>query len=342
MSTPYKLRLALPSKGALGDESLSFLANAGLKVYKPNERQYTATIPAIKGIEVVFQRPVDVFRKVNDGSVDLGITGYDVMREHEDESDDVIVIDHLRYGECELVLAVPDSWIDVSSLTDLADLALAYKEKGREIRIATKYRNFTREWLYAKGITHFSLVNAEGALEAAPTMGYADMIADISATGTTLKENRLKVFEGGVMLKSDACLIGNRQRLTQDSDKLQLTKHIVELIEAHLNSRRFVSLTVNIQAESTQQVGDLLIGDPLLSGLIGPGITEIRPKVGQSGGWYSINITIPKGDLLAAMEKLRTIGATDIAVLQPTYIFSAQSETFENLQQSLQRKPLAY
>ncbi|MCU0495959.1 MAG: ATP phosphoribosyltransferase [Anaerolineae bacterium] len=337
-----KLRLALPSKGALGDESMGFLANAGLKVYKPNERQYTAIIPAIKGIEVVFQRPVDVFRKVNDGSVDLGITGYDVMREHEDESDEVIVIDHLRYGECELVLAVPDSWIDVSSLTDLADLTLAYKEKGREIRIATKYRNLTREWLYDKGITHFSLVNAEGALEAAPTMGYADMIADISATGTTLKENRLKVFEGGVILKSDACLIGNRQRLNQDRDKLQLTKNIVELIEAHLNSRRFVSLTVNIQGDSAQQVGALLIGDEQLSGLIGPGITEIHPKKDKSGGWYSINITIPKGDLLAAMEKLRKIGATDIAVLQPSYIFSAQSETFERLQKSLERKSEIY
>ena len=154
--------------------------------------------------------------------------------------------DNLGYGTCELVLAVPDSWVDVSSIEDVADLSVLFRDKGKSLRIATKYPSLTRKWLYERGIVQFSLVEAEGALEAAPSMGFADMIADITTSGTTLRENRLKRVTGGTLLRSQACLVGNRRALLGDTRKLQLADD-ADWIEAHLKAKKFMSVTANIE-----------------------------------------------------------------------------------------------
>ena len=120
-----------------------------------------------------------------------------------------------------MLLAVPDSWIDVTSVADLADLSLRHQERGHQLRVATKFENLTKSFLYRNGISRFLLVHAEGALEAAPRMGYADLIADLSETGTTLRENHLRPLVGGVVLDSQAVLIGNRRRLRDSCAKLE-------------------------------------------------------------------------------------------------------------------------
>jgi len=329
------LKLALPSKGQLSSTSMDFLARAGLRVYRPNERQYAAVIPTIPGIEVVFQRATDIFEKVNDGSVDLGITGYDIIGEYGEDTDDVVIIEKLGFGKCELVLAVPDSWIDVSTLTDLADLAITYKEKGKQLRISTKYGNLTKEWLYKKGITHFTLISSEGALEAAPSMGYADMIADLTETGTTLRENHLKVIEGGVILRSEACLIGSRKSLVKYPEKLRITKHIIELVEAHLRSRKYISVRANIKGKTAEEVSTMLAEAPELSGVVGPSIAKIYAKPNKDGSWYEINILLEHYKLIDATEHLRRIGGSDITIIQASYIFDAKSYIYERLEQDL-------
>ncbi len=333
------LRLALPSKGALEKPAMDFLANAGLRVHKPNERQYSATIPAAPGIEVLFQRVTDIFDKVADGSVDLGITGFDVVSEDTEEGDDVVVVQTLGFGRCELVLAVPESWVDISSLAELADLATSYKEKGRELRIATKYRNLARNWLYEHGLTYFSLVEADGALEVAPSMGYADMIADITSSGTTLRENRLKMLDGGTLLKSEAVLIGNRRTLLDSQDKLQQTRLMLELIEAHLRARKFVSITANIKGESQEAVARLLAQEPKLSGLMGPSITPVYVKVrdGDSHA-YAVTVVVERDVLLPTIDHLRKQEGTDITVFAPDYVFDSKSWSFENLVELLKRQ----
>jgi ATP phosphoribosyltransferase len=328
------LRLALPSKGALEQPSLDFLASAGMKVHKPNRRQYSATIAMLPGLEVLFQRASDIFNKVAEGSADLGITGFDVVSEARDERDPVVVIDKLGFGGCDLVVAVPDSWVDVSSLADLADLSLAFKSRGRDMRIVTKYPNLARDWLYEKGIIYFSLVNADGALEAAPSMGYADLIIDLAETGTTLRENRLKTIEHGTLLKSEACLIGNVYALQRDARKLQVTRHILELIEAHRRAQQYLSVVANVCGTSVEQVGALLIEQPALSGIVGPGVTQIHPKA-ASDSWYEINILAERRYLLQVIEHLRGIGGTDISVFAPSYVFDARSRLFDELTTSL-------
>lgn len=330
------LTIALPSKGALEKSALSFLEKSGMRVYKPNPRQYAAVIPSQPGVEVIFQRVTDIFRKVEDGSIDLGITGYDIVREYGDESDEVIVVSKLGFGACRLVAAVPDSWLDVSSVNDLVGLSVAYKDSGRKLRIATKYHSLTRDWLYRSGIMNFTLVNADGALEAAPQMGYADMIIDLTETGTTLRENRLKTLDGGTIVESEAVLIANMRSL-QNPDKLELMRHMLELIDAHLSARRYISVKANIRGESEEQVGSKLAAVPELAGLVGPSVTPIYPKLPDGESWFEITILIEARQLLPTVEHIRAVGGSAISVVQPMYVFDEESSTYRDLVQQLQQ-----
>ncbi len=328
------LRLAIPSKGALEKPTLELLAASGIKVSRPNERQYVGSIPSLPGVTIVFQRASDIYQKVEEGSVDLGVTGYDVVSEETDAQSDVIVIEEkLGFGKCELVLGVPDSWVDISSIEDLADLTHDFKSKGRELRIVTKYTNLTRDFLYNKRVIHFALVEANGALEAAPSMGYADMICDVTSTGTTLRENRLKQIQGGLLLKSQACLIANQKALLADPSKLETTRLILESIEAHLEAKKYASITANIRGQSPESVAECLHHDHSellgLAGLRGPTIAKVYAA--NEGDWYAVTILVKQHDLLNAIDHLRQAGGTDIAVFSPDYVFASHSNTFKSL-----------
>ncbi len=332
------MRLAVPSKGELERPSLEFLAAAGLRVHRPNERQYVASIPAIPGLVVLFQRVPDILLKVDEGSVDLGITGYDVLREQGEElSNTIIIYENLGFGQCELALAVPESWVDVSNIEDLAELTLLYKEKGKVIRIATKYPNLTKKWLHDMGIYYFALVEAQGALEAAPGIGYADMIADITSTGTTLRENRLKKLNGGTVLQAQACLIGNRRALQADPAKLETTRIVVESFEATLRARGFLSLTANIQGASPEAILRDLLKEKSLAGIRGPTIARVFSKTLLEENWYALTIVVEQKTLSRAVDHLRRIGATDITVTSLNYYFDSVSRNFEALLEKIKR-----
>jgi ATP phosphoribosyltransferase len=333
------IRLALPSKGQLEKPTLDFLAAAGLGVSRPNERQYVASIPAIPEIMVLFQRASDIFSKVDEGSVDLGITGFDTVSERGDGRDNVVVMyDGLGYGTCELVLAVPDTWVDVSSVEDIADLSVLFREKGKSLRIATKYPNLTKRWLYERGIFQFVLVEAEGALEAAPSMGFADLIADITASGTTLRENRLKRVTGGTLLRSQACFVANRRVLLGDARKLQVVCKMLELIEAHLKARRFVSITANIEGDSADAIAAGLSKEREASGLRGPTIAKVYSKNRSDGNWFMVTIVVDERVLTDVVDQLRRVGGTDIAVSRLDYLFESKSWSYHSLVERLKRE----
>jgi ATP phosphoribosyltransferase len=232
------LRLAIPSDGALYEPTLSFLSACGIGVSRTNLRRYTADIPKLPGVTVLFQRGADIIMKVEEGSADVGVVGLDRVLELRTESGDTgIVIENLGFGHCELVVGVPDFWVDVTSLADLADLSMGFRQEGRDLRVATKYPRLVERFLLANGVNYFSLVQSSGTLEAAPAMGFSDAIADISSSGTTMRENRLKTLHGGSILTSEACLIANRLLLAADSNKLSLARDLVDVIEAHLQSQ---------------------------------------------------------------------------------------------------------
>ena len=230
--------LALPSKGAIAEPTLNFLQDCGLRVEKPNPRQYTGSIPALPEVDVLFQRVIDVAYKVAEGTAQLGVTGVDVVAEYGN-SDLVIVHPDLQFGQCRLVVAVPEAWIDVESMLDLADVALDFREfHGRNLRVATTYPRNTRQFLHAHGIHHFTIVQAEGAIEAAPTIGHADIIVDLVQTGTTLRENHLKALPDGVVVESQACLIGHRPTLLAVPAARETARRMLEHMDAALEGKR--------------------------------------------------------------------------------------------------------
>ncbi len=335
MTFSDRVTLALPSKGAIAEPTASFLSDCGLRVDKPNPRQYTGTIPALPTVDVLFQRVTDVVYKVADGTAQLGITGLDVVREHP--SDDLIVIhENLRYGYCKLLVAVPESWVDVETFLDLTEVALDFREqRRRNLRIATTYPNLTRQFMHANGVHHFTLVNAEGAIEAAPTIGYADVIVDLMQTGTTLRENHLKALPDGVIVESQACLVGNRAALRENPQVLQTVATMLEYIDAALNGREYAQLTVNICGESASEIAEKVAANPVTRGLQGPTVAPIYGTNDSDKSWFTITVIIHTKNLLTAVQHLRQIGGTQTTVNPVRYVFMPESPTFAALRQKL-------
>jgi ATP phosphoribosyltransferase len=208
------IRLALPSKGHLSGGAIELLRRAGYSVQRASDRQYEATVAGQPRFHIVFMRPTDIVTQVEEGRCHLGVTGMDVYAERAPEAENArVVVGNLGYGGCRLVMAVPESWIDVAHVIDLVDLTTEFKAGGKTFRISTKYPSLTQAYLRKWGIYYYQLIDSEGALELHPTLGIADVIVDLTSSGTTLKDNRLREIEGGTVLESAACLIGHAPSL---------------------------------------------------------------------------------------------------------------------------------
>ncbi len=209
------IRLAVPSKGHLYDGVIDLLKSAGYKVRRRSDRQYEATIVGHPRFHVVFMRPTDIVIQVLEGRCHLGVTGMDVYAEHAFESNSSIVVEpDLGYGGCRLAVAVPESWIDVTHMMDLVDLTTESRAAGRTFRVSTKYPALVRQHFRSLGIYYYQLIHSDGALELHPSLGIADIIVDLTSSGTTLRDNRLRELEGGTILESAACLIGHAASLS--------------------------------------------------------------------------------------------------------------------------------
>ena len=224
--------LALPSKGRLKDQSLDLLARAGLVVSLPgDDRKYRARIEGRADIEVAFLSASEIAGELGHGSVDLGITGEDLVRENLAGWDGKVAIAaRLGFGHADVVVAVPDAWLDVETMADLDDVAADFRQRhGRRLRIATKYWRLTQQFFSHKhGIQVYRIVESLGATEGAPASGSADVIVDITSTGSTLRANHLKVLSDGVILRSQACLVRSlKERSSQDGAVLDAIESAV-------------------------------------------------------------------------------------------------------------------
>ena len=211
MSAP--LILAVPSKGRLQQNAESFFARAGLELVKPRgARDYRGTIAGLDGIEIAYLSAAEITAQLAQGAAHLGVTGEDLVREMIPQSDRrVVLIAGLGFGFANVVVAVPQAWIDVRNMADLDDVATAFRLKHeRKMRLATKYANLTRDFFAAHGVVDYRIVESSGATEGAPAAGTAEMIVDITTTGATLAANGLKVIEDGVILRSQANLVAAR------------------------------------------------------------------------------------------------------------------------------------
>lgn len=221
------LTLALPSKGRLKEQALEVFAGAGLAIGLPqDERKYRARIDGLNAVEVSFLSASEIAGEIGRGTVDLGVTGEDLVRETiPDWERRAEIVARLGFGQADVVVAVPDAWLDVDSMADLDDVAADFRQRhGRRLRIATKYWRLTQQFFSGRhGIQVYRIVESLGATEGAPAAGSADVIVDITSTGSTLRANHLKVLDDGVILRSQACLVASRRKRSS-ADEAALTE----------------------------------------------------------------------------------------------------------------------
>jgi ATP phosphoribosyltransferase len=207
MSEP--LVIAIPSKGRLQEKTEALFTAGGLAVEKPGgSRNYRGRLSGVNDVEIAFLSASEIARELGAGRAHLGVTGEDLVRESVPDADNRIALAApLGFGGADVVVAVPEAWIDVATMEDLDDVAAGFRAAhGRRLRIATKYWNLTERFFASHGIALYRIVESLGATEGAPAAGLADAIVDITTTGATLRANHLKILEDGVILRSEANL----------------------------------------------------------------------------------------------------------------------------------------
>lgn len=320
MNKTQNIRLSLPSKGRLQEEAMDFLAESGLPVQKLNPRQYQARMPALPDLTVLFQRPTDIVVSVRQGSVDFGVTGLDVIEEKRGENGDILILhDALGFGHCALKLAVPESWNDVTDVASLKEYASSLEQP---LRVATKFPVLTERYLTRNQIPH-NLIYAEGTLETAPTIGYADMISDLVSSGQTLQDNRLRALPDGLIQPSQAALIANRKTLQTHPQALEMARRLLEYIEAHLRAKENLMVIANMRGNSAEAIANKLFTQTSVGGLQGPTISPIITRDADQK-WFSVTIVVRRDHLTPAIAELRSIGGSGIIVSPVTYIFEEE------------------
>jgi ATP phosphoribosyltransferase len=277
---------------------------------------------------VLFQRPGDIVTSVRDGSVDFGVTGWDVFSERRGENGDLLpLLKELGFGSCTLNVIVPENWQEAHSMADLA--AWQAQNGGAPLRVATKFPNLTQAFFSERGVPQVRLVSAEGTLEIAPTIGYADVIVDLVSTGTTLRDNRLRPLEDGLILRSQACLIANRAALKRRTEVLAAARQLLEFIVAHLRAAENASVFVNIRGESPESIAGRMFTQSVIGGLQGPTISSVITR--QSGDWYAVHLVVRKDQLAQAIAELRQIGGSGVVVAPVTYIFEEEPQACQDM-----------
>ncbi|WP_373503966.1 ATP phosphoribosyltransferase [Aestuariivirga sp.] len=210
------ITLAIPSKGRLMEATAELLSKAGFSIERLGaDRGYRGVLKGMDGVEIAFLSASEIAQNLRDGKIDLGVTGQDLLHEKitPDEASVKLLV-RLGFGPADVVVAVPECWLDVATMADLDEIAESFYERhGRRLRVATKYHNITRRFFAEKGVTGYRIVESLGATEGAPAAGIAEIIVDITTTGSTLAANRLKILEDGVILKSCAVLAGRTEVL---------------------------------------------------------------------------------------------------------------------------------
>ena len=323
MSAPFVL--AVPSKGRLQENAEGFFARAGLQLVKPRgAREYRGAIAGIPGVEVAYLSASDITTQLGMGAVHFGVTGEDQIREmYSDAEARVVLIEKLGFGEANVVVAVPQAWIDVRTMADLDDVATAFRLKHeRKMRVATKYVNLTRKFFSAHGVTDYRIVESAGATEGAPAAGTAELIVDITTTGATLAANGLKVIDDGVILRSQANLVAARTAAWGAAER-DTARIVLDRIAAQTRARafrevrtRFAGCDQVLLAEVKQRFGvETPFGGPTSSGML---TLHCPPK---------------HVHMLATL--LREKGAENVVVGDLGYVFSRANPLYARLEAGL-------
>jgi len=325
LATP--LILAVPSKGRLQENAERFFARAGLELVKPRgAREYRGAVKNFDGIEIAYLSAAEITTQLAQGAVHLGITGEDLIREMIPQSDQRIVfITGMGFGYANVVVAVPQAWIDVRGMADLDDVATAFRHRNnRKMRLATKYANLTRGFFAEHGIVDYRIVESSGATEGAPAAGTAEMIVDITTTGATLAANGLKVVEDGTILRSQANLVAARAAVW-DQTQRETVRLLLDRIAAQKRAEAYCEVRTRFAG----------MNDTLL--------TAARDKFGvvsPFGGPTSsgmLTLHCPPQNVHALASFLREKGAEAVSVAPLDYVYARENQLYERLAVELDR-----
>jgi ATP phosphoribosyltransferase len=323
MSAP--LVLAVPAKGRLQENAEAFFARSGLTLIKPRgARDYRGAVAGMDGIEVAYLSASEITTQLAQGAVHLGVTGEDLVREQMPDADKrVVLIEGLGFGYANVVVAVPQAWIDVRTMADIDDVATAFRHHhDRKMRVATKYINLTRDFFSAHGIIDYRIVESSGATEGAPAAGTAEMIVDITTTGTTLAANALKIVDDGVILRSQANLVAARGASWGESER-ETARVILDRIAAQARAKAFREVRARFAACD------------------GKLVDAAREKFGVAtpfGGPTSsgmLTLHCPPQQVYALTSFLRDHGAEAVAVADLDYVFSKDNPLYAKLEKGL-------
>ena len=210
-----QIKIGVPSKGRLRKDVLKvFKKNRHNLISERGERDYFAKIENKSNIEIIYLHAREIIERLGDNSLDIGFSGYDLLKEASiNIQKKIVIFKKYNFGNAKLVTAIPNQWIDVQTIADLEEVSFEFKDsKKQRLRVATKYPNLTREFLFSKGVTQFKLIESLGATETYPFTGSSEIITDITSTGETLRANNLRVLKDGVILNSSACLLFSKNK----------------------------------------------------------------------------------------------------------------------------------
>ena len=216
------INIGIPSKGRLRKDVLKIFKKKKLNlISERGERDLINAIKNKKNIKILYLHAREIIERLGDNSLDVGFSGFDLYKESEINNQKKInVVKKYNFGKANLVVAIPDPWIDVQTIADLEEIAFEFRDKKKKrLRVATKYPNLTREFLFSKGVTQFKLVGSLGATEAYPFTGSSEIITDITSTGETLKANNLRILKDGEILKSEACMMTSKSSVKKPEVK---------------------------------------------------------------------------------------------------------------------------
>jgi ATP phosphoribosyltransferase len=316
MSTP--LIFALQSKGRLAEQTHDYLAASGLAVTGGQGREYTGRIAGVDGVEIVYLQSGEIPAQLEAGTVHLGVTGEDLLREKSlDMEASMSLLKPLGFGRADLVVAVPRGWIDVRSMTDLHDVCTDFHRRhGRRLRVATKYLSLTRKFFADQGVSDYRIVESLGATEGAPNSGAAEVIVDITSTGSTLSANNLKTLGDGLILRSQACLAASLNA-KWSSAALDALRQLLDMIEARerARERKHVQFAAGSGGNSLSAV-----------------LTALEKEYGcvaqlDGAGGY---LHCPAASLYPVTAQLRAAGCRHVSITQPDYIFEPQNALYDN------------
>jgi ATP phosphoribosyltransferase len=304
------LILAVPSKGRLQENAAAFFARAGLVLSQGRGmRDYRGSLVGVPNVEVLFLSAAEIVTQLSSGGAHLGVTGEDLLREGIADADaTVALLTPLGFGEANVVVAVPQAWIDVRTMADLEDVAVDMRARhGAKLRVATKYVNLTRRFFAERGVADYRIVESLGATEGAPASGAAEIIVDITTTGATLAANALKVLEDGVILRSEANLVASLGAAWGE--------------RARAAARRvFRRIAAEEEARTTREVRATLDGAGRARMEELAGRFEATPPLGADNG-PELVLRCPQTHVFELVDACLAEGARDVSVRAVDYLF---------------------